>query len=181
MKSSPLRRAGCLLLLAALLVVSSPLWANDAPSSSKEITAALQPFVDHRSLAGAVTLVADKDKVLSRDAVGYADIAANKPMRADAVFWIASQSKPITTAALMMLVDEGKVKLDDPVAKYLPEFKNQWRIVEQDKEHVLLKKPGKPVTVRHLLSHTSGLPFRSEMEQPTLDLLKLRDAVRSYA
>ena len=93
--------------------------------ASAGIAAKLQPFVDNHSLAGAVILVANKDKVLILDTVGYADIAANKPLRPDALFWIASQSKPITATALMMLVDEGKVKLDDPVEKYLPEFKDQ--------------------------------------------------------
>ena len=97
--------------------------------------------------------------MLSLEAVGFADVAAKTPMRTDALFWIASQSKPITAAALMMLVDEGKVKLDDPVEKYLPEFKDQWLAVEQDKDHVLLKKPEHPITVRDILSHTSGLPF----------------------
>lgn len=125
--------------------------------------------------------MADKDRVLSLDAVGFADVKAGKPMRADALFWIASQSKPMTATALMMLVDEGKVTLDDPVGKYLPEFKGQWLAVEQDREHVLLRWPAHPVTVREILSHTSGMPFSSAMERPTLDLLPLRDSVRSYA
>ena len=128
-----------------------------------------------------MTLVASKDKVLSLEAVGYADIAAKKPMRTDGLFWIASMSKPITATALMMLVDEGKVNVDDPVEKYLPEFKGQRLAVEQDRHHVLLKQPRHPITVRNVLSHTSGLPFKSPMEQPTLDLLPLADAVRTYA
>ena len=102
-------------------------------------------------------------------------------MRTDALFWIASQSKPITASALMMLVDEGKVKLDDPVEKYLPEFRDQWLTVERDQEHMLLKKPKHPITVRNILSHTSGLPFASALEKPTLDGLPLRVAVGSYA
>jgi CubicO group peptidase (beta-lactamase class C family) len=167
------------------LVVGLPLATYcvgaDTPPTSREIAAALQPFVDRGTLAGAVTLVADREKVLSLTAVGYANVAAREPMRTDAIFWIASQTKPITATALMMLVDEGKVKLDDPVAKYLPEFRNPWLVAEQDKDHLLLKKPKTAVTIRHLLSHTSGMPFRSELEQPTLDLLRLRDAVRSYA
>ena len=81
----------------------------------------------------------------------------------------------------MMLVDEGKVRLDDPVEKYLPEFKGQWLAVEHDQEHMLLKRPKQRVTVRAILSHTSGMPFKSAMEEPTLDLLALREAVRSYA
>ncbi|HUY33947.1 MAG TPA: serine hydrolase domain-containing protein [Pirellulales bacterium] len=150
-------------------------------TGDEKITAALAPFVESHSLAGAVTLVADKDRTLSLVAVGYADVAADKPMRTDALFWIASQTKSITAAALMMLVDEGKIALDDPVEKYLPEFKDQWLAVEADQEHVLLKKPKHPITVRTILSHTSGMPFKSRMEEPTLDTLALGEAVRSYA
>jgi CubicO group peptidase (beta-lactamase class C family) len=169
------------LLLAAAAV--TPLRAADdsSPAPSKGVAAVLQPFVDSHSLAGAVTLVADRDKVLSLDTAGFADIAANKPMRPDALFWIASQSKPITATALMMLVDDGKVNVNDPVEKYLPEFKGQGLAVEQDRDHVLLKKPRHPITVREVLSHTSGLPFKSKVEEPTLDLLPLRVAVESYA
>jgi CubicO group peptidase (beta-lactamase class C family) len=152
-----------------------------AAESPKTIAAALQQFVDNHTLAGAVTLVASSNQVLSLEAVGYADIARKRPMRTDALFWIASQSKPITAAALMMLVDEGKVKVDDPVEKYLPEFKGQWLKAEQDTEQVLLKRPAHPITVKNVLSHTSGLPFSSALEQPTLDLLPLAARVRSYA
>jgi CubicO group peptidase (beta-lactamase class C family) len=176
----PSSRARLALLLAALAAPAA-LAEEPTPAPAKGIAAALQPFVDRHWLAGAVTLVADRDRVLSLGAVGFADVAAKKPMRPDALFWIASQSKPITAAALMMLVDEGKVKLDDPVAKYLPEFKDQWLAVFRDGESILLRRPKHPPTVRHLLSHTSGLPFRSALEQPTLDLLPLRVAVGSYA
>ena len=160
---------------------TAPAIAQNKPSTSEGIAAALQPFVESHSLAGAVTLVADKDKVLSVDTLGFADVEAGKPMRADALFWIASQSKPITAAALMMLVDEGKARLDDPVAKYLPEFRELWLAVGKDNDHLSLKRPSRPITVRDILSHTSGLPFSSAMEVPTLDALPLRTAVRSYA
>src|SRR5262249_13924799 len=152
-------------LLFATLAAALPLARADAPPASGEIAAALRPFVEGGTLAGAVTLVADKDGVLSLDAVGFADVAARAPMRTDAMFWIASQTKPITAAALMMLVDEGKVRLDDPVSKYLPEFRGQWLVEEQGKDRLVLRRPARPVTVRHVLSHTSGMPFRSEMEQ----------------
>ncbi|HLJ55910.1 MAG TPA: serine hydrolase domain-containing protein [Chthonomonadaceae bacterium] len=145
------------------------------------LRASVQPFVDSHSLAGAVMLVADKDHVLDVEAAGYSDVAARTPMKTDALFWIASQSKPITATALMMLVDEGKLTLDDPVEKYLPEFRGQWLAVERDEAHVLLRHPAHPITVREILSHTSGLPFSSPMEQPTLDTLPLKVAVRSYA
>lgn len=182
MKNDFIRRVQLVVILL-VTTAAAPLrvLAEDAPANSNRIAAALRPFVESHSLAGAVTLVADKNKVLSLEAVGFADVAAKKPMQTNAMFWIASQSKPITAAALMILVDEGKVSIDDPVTKFLPEFRDQWLAVEQDAEHVLLKKPKQVMTVRHILSHTSGMPFKSALEQPTLDLLPLRDAVRSYA
>src|ERR1700684_3351576 len=119
MTSHLLKRFRLAVLLPILLLALLPVLADQPPPpSSKSISAALQPFVDKHALAGAVTLVADKDKVLSVDAVGFADVAAKQPLKTDALFWIASQSKPITAVALMMLVDDGKVKLDDPVEKY---------------------------------------------------------------
>jgi CubicO group peptidase (beta-lactamase class C family) len=169
------------LLLAALPIALLPVPADEPAPSSKAIAAALQPFVDSQSLAGAVALVADKDKVLSIDAVGYADVGAKTPLIVRALFWIASQSKPITAAALMMLVDEGKVNLDDPVEKYLPEFKGQGLVAEKGKDPKELRTPKHPITVREILSHTSGLPFQTSAETPTLDTLSLRDAIASYA
>jgi CubicO group peptidase (beta-lactamase class C family) len=182
MKRKPLAAVAVFaLLLAALQGAWNPLWAESPPPDSpKSIAASLQPFVDSHTLAGAVVLVASKDKVLSLGAVGYADVAAKKPMQADSLFWIASQSKPMTATALMMQVDEGKVNLDDPVEKYLPEFKGQMLVAEQDKDHVLLKHPARPITVKDVLSHTSGLPFMSRVERK-IDERPLREAVTSYA
>lgn len=164
-------------LVSVFLLASSVLPARTPGGPA----AALQPFVDRHELAGAVTLVATKDKVLDVEAVGWADIGAKKPMSADALFWIASMSKAMTAAGLMVLVDEGKVRLDDPVEKHLPEFKGQMVIAEKDDAHVLLRKPQHPITVRNVLSHTSGLPFKSPVEEPTLDMLPLATAVKSHA
>ena len=155
---------------------------GSSSASGGRMAAVLQPFVDSHTLAGAV----DAGRRQGQGARAWKRSASptsppKKPMRTDCLFWIASQSKPITAAALMMLVDEGKVKLDDPVEKYLPEFKGQMVVAERDKEHVLLKKPKHPITVRNVLSHTSGLPFTSPIEKPTLDLFPLEGRVRSYA
>ncbi len=152
----------------------------DAQETAR-LAAALQPFVDRGTLAGAVVLVASRDADLGVAAIGHADRAARTPMRADSLFWIASMSKPMTSSALMMLVDEGAVRLDDPVSTYLPEFTGQMLAVEQDEEHVLLKKPARPITVRDVLSHTSGLPFMSRLELGRIDTMSLREAVISYA
>ena len=170
----------CLVLCVPLFAPLSLLMAEEpqaaAPNNGDGIAAALQPFVERHTLAGAVTLVASKDKVLSLEAVGFADIGANKPMKTDALFWIASQSKPITASALMMLVDEGKVNVEDPVEKYLPEFKEQMVAVGKEPP----RKPSHPIKVREVLSHSSGMNFSSPKEKPTLDSLPLRDAVASY-
>jgi CubicO group peptidase (beta-lactamase class C family) len=162
--------------LLALLACSLPQAARSA-----QLVDVLQPFVDRHELAGAVTLVASKDRVLSLEAVGYADVAARKPMQTDAVFWIASMSKPIAVTALMMLVDEGKVRLDDPVETYLPQFKPLIIASTADGAQVRLQKPRHVITVRYLLSHTSGIPFSSSVEVPTLDVLPLSVRVSSYA
>jgi CubicO group peptidase (beta-lactamase class C family) len=160
------RLGGLFFFLAALAAAQAP---------------ELAPFLENKTLAGAVTLVASPDRVLSVETVGFADLAARKPMKADALFWIASMTKPVTAAAFMMLVDEGKVKIDDPVEKHLPEFKDVWLAVEKDKEHVLLRRPSRPITIHDILTHTSGLPAHSAMEKPTLDLFPLLVGARSYA
>ncbi len=165
------------LSLGLSLWLSGPLLA-EPPTSA---IAVLQSFVDKHELAGAVALVADKDQVLSVETVGFRDIDAGKAMTPDAMFWIASQSKAMTATAVMMLVDEGKISLDDPVEKYLPEFRGQMVVVEQDDEHLLLRKPNHPIIIREILSHMSGLPGKSAIEEPALDGLPLDAAVRSYA
>jgi len=150
-------------------------------SSNNRIAEVLQPFVDSCTLAGAVALVASKEGVLALETVGYADIAAKKPMQPDSFFWIASISKPITATALMMLVDEGKVSIEDPVETYVPEFKEVMVGIKQENDQILLKKPDRCITIKHLLSQTSGLPFMTPLEQPVMDKLPLADLVKLYA
>ena len=164
--------------LSLMLLLVSPLSGATEPS---DIASVLQPFVDRHELAGAVTLVASKDKILSLQAVGYADIAAKKSMRTDALFWIASMSKPIAATALMMLVDEDKVRLDDPVQKYLPQFAPSIIAVTSDGAGAHLQALRHAVTIRNLLSHSSGIPFSSSIETPTLDVYALATRVQSYA
>ncbi len=167
-------------LVLCLLVAAG--WQGPALHSAEpRLATVLQPFVENHTLAGAVGAAATKDQVLALEAVGYADIAGQKPMKTDSLFWIASMSKPITATAVMMLVDEGRLSIDDPVEKFLPEFKGQFYIAEQDDNHALLKKPAHPITVKNVLSHTSGMRFSSSLERPTLDRLPLRDAVGSHA
>ncbi len=150
-------------------------------AASEGLSAALQPYVNRHELAGAVTLIASKDKVLDLETVGYADIEARKAMQADCLFWIASMSKPIASVALMMLVEEGKVRLDDSVQTYLPQFAPKIMGAASGGIHVLLEPPRNPITVRGLLSHTAGIAFRSSLETPTLDAFPLAMRVESYS
>src|SRR5258707_986973 len=111
------------------------------------VGAAMQEMVVKKEIAGAVTVVVTKDKVLHLESTGMADVAAKRAMTPDTLFWIASMTKPITGTAILMLQDEGKLNVADPVAKYLPEFAG-------------LKTPsGKPtnLTITQILTHTSGL------------------------
>ncbi|HVY69420.1 MAG TPA: serine hydrolase domain-containing protein [Verrucomicrobiae bacterium] len=111
------------------------------------VGAAMQAMVEKNEVAGAVTVVVNKSKIVHLETTGFADVAAHKPMSPDTLFWIASMTKPVTAVAVLMLQDEGKLNVADPVAKYLPEFAS-------------LKTPsGKPanLTITQILTHTSGL------------------------
>jgi CubicO group peptidase (beta-lactamase class C family) len=108
---------------------------------------AMQAMIATNEIAGAVTAVVARDKILHFETTGLADVAAKRPMAPDTLFWIASMTKPVTGAAILMLQDEGRLTVADPVAKYLPEFAN-------------LKTPSdKPanITIAQMLTHTSGL------------------------
>lgn len=117
----------------------------------------VQPFVARGEISGAVMLLATKDKVLHLSAVGQSDLATGRKMKTDDIFWIASMSKPITAVTVALLVDDGKLAFDDPVEKYLPEFRDLWVVEEQTPERRVLVKAARPITLRDLLTHTSGL------------------------
>src|ERR1041384_7605010 len=110
------------------------------------VSAAMQEMIAKNEIAGAVTVVVTRDKVVHLESTGFADVAAKKPMTPDTLFWIASMTKPVTGVAILILQDEGKLNVADPVAKYLPGFAD-------------LKTPsGKPanLTITQILTHTSG-------------------------
>ncbi len=154
--------------LVLIVLVPSAFAAEGQPLASPEVTAAMQPYLDSYKLAGVIAIIADRSgKVHYKNLLGYADVEAKKPISEDNVFWIASMSKMFAGASIMMLVDEGKVSLDDPVTKFIPQL-NKWMVVaEKDEAHVLLKPPACQVTIRHVLSHTSGLAGISELQQVT--------------
>jgi CubicO group peptidase (beta-lactamase class C family) len=129
------------------VILALPIFTAQSAPTLHGVRPTLQKWVDAGEIAGAVTVVVSADRVLHLDAVGFADVAQRKPMRTETVFYIASMTKPITATAVLMLQDEGKLNVSDPVAKYIPEFAG-------------LKTPsGRPanLTIAQLLTHTSGL------------------------
>ena len=139
--------------LALLALVSlCPLHARaDAVSDQ------IQRFVDNGTVSGAVTLVATKSGIAHWEAVGKSDLATGRDMQKDDLFWIASMTKPMTAVCVLMLQEEGKLSIDEPVEKYLPEFKNQWMVEKKEAKRLVLARPKRPITVRDLLTHTAGL------------------------
>jgi CubicO group peptidase (beta-lactamase class C family) len=133
------------------------------------VAEAMTRFVDEGEVAGVVSLVANEKGILHQHVVGSGDLANKQPLSHDSIFWIASMSKPITGACVMLLVDEGKLSLDDPISKHLPMMSD-------------LKLPdGKPatITVRHLLTHTSGMAELKPDE--TYTARSLEEAATRYA
>jgi len=105
------------------LVCITPGTSLSANNNSIPIgTSVLTPFVERGEIAGAVVMIVDANHVLEYEAVGYSDIATRRAMTTDALFWIASTSKPFVATAVMMLVEEHRLSLDDPVSKFLPDF-----------------------------------------------------------
>ncbi len=120
------------------------------PERLARIPARMKAFLEEGKIAGAVMLVARHGVVAYLEAVGYQDLESKKPMRTDAIFQIRSMTKSVTAAAIMILLEEGRLLLTDPVEKYLPEFRGQKMVNGQN--------PSRPITIRDLLTHTSGMP-----------------------
>src|SRR5262249_10469198 len=168
--SIPAERFRLLLLLAVSLVAAAAA-AQELTTTKPEsvglsserlerITTKIQQTIDDKRIAGAVTLVARHGKVAYFKSQGSLDREGNKPMRNDAIFRICSMTKPITSTAVMMLYEEGKFLLEDPVSKYLPEFKNPKVFVPGTDGHAGYAIPAeREITIRDLLTHTSGLTY----------------------
>jgi CubicO group peptidase (beta-lactamase class C family) len=129
--------------------------------------------VSSNRVAGAVTLVARRGRVAHLAAAGMQDIQSGTPMRPDSIFRIASMSKPITSLAVMMLYEEGLFLLEDPVSKYIPEFKDaQVLATEPASQPYKLVAAKRPITIRHLLTHTSGISYRFQGKPYLADIYR---------
>jgi CubicO group peptidase (beta-lactamase class C family) len=144
--------------------VANPEQFGFSAARLQRLTDTYQGYVDRGELPGAVLLIARGEKIAYLQAVGYQDRGKNTPMRVDAIFRLASMTKPIVSVAAMMLVEEGKLDLLAPVAQYLPEFKDLKVGVEQadivgGKKALTLEPQRRPMNVQDLLRHTSGLVY----------------------
>ena len=120
---------------------------------------ALQKFVDDKEVPGAIVVAARHGKVVLFESVGWRDIEAEKRMQKDSILRFYSMTKPITSASIMMLVEEGKIGLDDPVSKHVPEFDGLKVFVEKDGEELKREDTKREMSIRDLLRHTSGLTY----------------------
>jgi len=155
---------------AATIFLAVGLTAQELPRAKPEdvglssqrlerITTTVQRAIDDKRIAGAVTLVARRGSVAWFKAQGMMDREVGKPMRTDAIFRICSMSKPITSLAVMMLYEEGAFLLDDPVSKYIPEFRNPKVLVKPPSGPSYTVPASKEITIRNLLTHTSGITY----------------------
>lgn len=144
-----LGRAATAWALASGLLATAVRAAEPDAATLAKIPAQMQAFVDKGEISGIVTLVATRDKVVHLAAVGKSDLESGRAMQTDDLFWIASMSKPITAVAVAICKDDGRLSFDDPVEEYIPAFKK-----------VTLAggaAPSRPITIRDLLTHTSGM------------------------
>ena len=160
-----MKQLTCLLLL--LFCITTLAFAQGLPMAEPEdvgvsserlerIRPVLQGYVDKGQLPGFLTVIARKGKIAHFETIGMRDVENKKPVEADTIFRIYSMSKPITSVAVMILYDEGHIKLDDPVENYIPAFKNMKVFNnEQTETHDAKNK----MTIKHLLTHTSGLTY----------------------
>jgi methyl acetate hydrolase len=165
-----------LLAWAFLAMHAAPLSAAPALSDAGKAAISQVAAATRGDVPGVVTLIVNRDGVLYEGAEGKQDVARGVALKPDAIFRIASMTKPITSVALMMLVDAGKVNLDDPVSKYLPEFKGRAvidKFNEADASYTT-RPARREITIRHLITHSSGIGYA--FTNPTIK--KIVDATK---
>lgn len=145
----------------ASLVEAPPEKVGMSAERLRHIDRILETAVQEKRLPGAVALVARRGRIVYYKAFGQADSQANRALRRDDIFRIASQTKAITATAVMMLWEEGRFQLDDPISKWIPEFQNAGVLREYNEaDGTWTTEPAKtPITIRHLLTHTSGIGY----------------------
>ena len=153
--------ASALLAQSALADIrtTNPKKVGMSKARLERIEPAMQAFVDEQKLAGTLTLVARKGKVVHVEGVGYRDREAEAPMSEDTIFRIYSMTKPITAVAALTLWEQGKFQMNDPVSKYLPELANLKVYAGMDGENMVLEDTSKVMTIKQLFTHTAGFSY----------------------
>ncbi len=157
--------------LIAMLAVSTAI-AREIPTVAPEkegfsaerlarLNAKMHSYVDQGSTAGVITLIARHGRIIHFDAYGKADIESGTPMQANSLFRMYSMTKPVTSTALLMLYEEGKFQLDDPLDKYFPEFKDLKVYVSGSGDQMKVEPPNRKPTVRDIMRHTGGFGYGS--------------------
>ncbi len=139
-----------------------------------------QKYIDEGKLPGTITLVSRHGKIAHFECQGRMDIEADKPMEEDTIFRIYSMSKPITSVALMMLYEDGHFQLDDPVSRFIPAFENMEVYLSGNKDEYKTQPADRQITIRDLLTHTSGLTY-GFMRSSVVDSLYRREKVEESA
>ena len=166
-----MKRITPLSLVAGALLLCAAAFAQELPTAKPEnvglsadrlqrIGGAVQQSIDDKRIAGVVTLVVRHGRVAWFDARGMADREAGKPMQKDTIFRLCSMTKPIVSTAVMILYEEGKFLLGDPISKYIPEFKNPRVLVKPASGPSYTIPATREITIRDLLTHTSGLTYQ---------------------
>ncbi|MFN3851456.1 MAG: serine hydrolase domain-containing protein [Spirosomataceae bacterium] len=149
-------------------VATNPTEAGFSTERLKRIDALEQEFIDKGIAPNAVTFVARKGKIVHYKAFGFSNLESKTPLKKDDIFRIASQSKAITTVGLLMLFEEGKFFLDEPISKYIPAFKNPKVLVsvdEKDPAKYTTRPAKSEITIRQLLSHSAGIPYEHPLDK----------------
>lgn len=179
-----------ILSIVLLSLLAIPAWAGTDPDTGvptarpesvgmsserlDRLSAVMQQHINDNLLAGTVTLIARKGKVVHFEAQGYRDIEADAPMTKDSIFVMMSMTKPIASVALMMLYEEGHFLLDDPITKWIPELEGK-EVLEKTDDGYTRVEAKRPITVRHVLTHTAGVdPDRAALTDDERQLMRNR-------
>ena len=181
-------RQCALLVWLVLALVTTPVWAQTLPTAEPEavgmsserldrLTTTLKEYVEADRVAGGVAIVARRGKIAYLESFGMRDREANSPMADDSIFRIASQTKALTSVCIMILQERGQLLITDPIDKYLPEFKDRTVAVDNGRGGYDVVSAKRPITIRHLLTHTSGISYGNGI---AVDAWREADAIGWY-
>ncbi|MPZ16791.1 MAG: serine hydrolase [Luteitalea sp.] len=172
----------CFALVTAVVLTAPPVHAQGLPTAAPEsvgvsserlarLSETMRRYVDEKRIAGVVTLIARDGKVIHFDAVGHRDIEASAPMEKDTIFRLASMSKAVTSVAIMILMEEGRLLLSDPLSKFIPAFESTTVAVPPppnapESSPVAVVPAERPITIRDLLTHTAGISYGAGATEP---------------